>query len=280
MSFLFQAPDPRFAPSQSVVDEADSLLFAFRGHDLVHREGPLPLPTVAEARAAGLEVPTVTPLGLVDGRPAVLAVLPKDAAIPSGLLAASVRRLFFTLEGGLMPAAALASQLAHFEATSRFCSSCGVPLERRPGERARRCGPCAREVYAQVAPCVIVLVHDGDRVLLARGPRMPPSMYALIAGFVEPGESLETCVRREVLEETALVVEDVEYVGSQPWPFPSQLMTGFLARAAGGELRPDPAELEDARWFSVTELPTIPPPFTIARFLIDHYVERARRGGR
>jgi NAD+ diphosphatase len=118
---------------------------------------------------------------------------------------------------------------------------------------------------------VIVLVRDGDRVLLARKAGWAPGRYALVAGFVDNGESLECCVQREVREEVGVEVDDIQYVGSQNWPFPSQLMVGFVARYAGGDVTVDAEELEDARWFRRTELPQGPSRHSIAGHIIDRY---------
>jgi NAD+ diphosphatase len=124
---------------------------------------------------------------------------------------------------------------------------------------------------------MICLVHDGaDRVLLARQPIWPTGRYSVLAGFVEAGESLEACVRREVGEETGLEVDAIEYQGSQPWPFPHQLMVGFFARYAGGEVVLRDGELEDARWFEPGALPTLPPRLSIARSLIEHFLQRGQ----
>lgn len=273
MSYLLRDLDPGFLPAASPEPPEDALLFAFRKGSLIHRDGPFSLPTVGEARAAGLPLEALAPLGKVGDRAAAFAALPDDARLTAPLLTSNLRRLFFSLEGPLLHAAALAAQLAHFESTSRFCGACARPLSRKIGERAKRCDACDREIYPPVSPCTIVLVHRGDEILLARASRLPPGMFALVAGFVEPGETLEACVQREVAEEVGLEVADLRYVASQPWPFPSQLMVGFFARAVGGELRADPSEIEEARWFGLRELPMIPPPFSVARFLIDTYLE-------
>ena len=130
-------------------------------------------------------------------------------------------------------------------------------------------------IVALVIISVIVLVRDGDRVLLARKAGWAPGRYALVAGFVDNGESLEGCVAREVKEEVGVDVTDIQYVGCQNWPFPSQLMVGFVARYAGGELQIDREELEDARWFPRAELPSGPSRHSIAGFILERY---ARQG--
>jgi NAD+ diphosphatase len=129
-------------------------------------------------------------------------------------------------------------------------------------------------VFPRISPAVIVLIERGDHVLLARASHFPEGMHSVVAGFVEPGESLEETVSREIEEETGILVEDVRYFGSQPWPFPDSLMIGFTARYASGEIRIDGKEIVDAGWFSVDDLPEIPGKVSIARKLIDWFIEK------
>lgn len=167
---------------------------------------------------------------------------------------------------------------------TRFCGSCGAPTQSRDGGHMRRCvsPDCAKEHFPRTDPAAIMLVTaevDGeDKCLLARQPGWPPGLYSTLAGFVEPGESLEETVVREVAEETGVIVPvaNVTYRGSQPWPFPASLMLGFTARAAGTALDFDPVELEDARWFSRSDLDgfraadlRLPRRHTVARHLIE-----------
>jgi NAD+ diphosphatase len=165
-----------------------------------------------------------------------------------------------------------AVQLVAWSRTHRFCGRCGTPTVPERGDRAQRCPACELLAYPRLAPAVIALVHRGDEVLLARGVRFALPMYSCLAGFVEPGETLEEAVHREVREEVAVEIDDVRYVGSQPWPFPHSLMIGFDARWAAGEIVIDPSEIADAGWFRRDELPMVPPPISIARKLIDRWV--------
>jgi NAD+ diphosphatase len=169
-----------------------------------------------------------------------------------------------------------AVQLVEWARTHRYCGRCGTPTETVPGERARRCPACRLLAFPRLAPAMIVLIERGDEVLLARGIQFPVPMYSCLAGFVEPGESLEEAVAREVREEVGLDVTDVRYQSSQPWPFPHSLMLGFRATWAGGEIEIDPVEIVDAGWYRADDLPTIPPPMSIARRLIDSWL--AERG--
>ena len=142
------------------------------------------------------------------------------------------------------------------------------------------CAACGLQQYPRVAPAVIMIVHRGDEMLLAQGARFPMKIFSALAGFVEPGESLEEAVRREVREEVGVTVGDVEYFASQSWPFPNSLMVGFYAAYASGELVLDPAEIVEAGWFRSYDLPSMPGPPSIARHLIDNFVENGpvRRG--
>jgi len=161
-----------------------------------------------------------------------------------------------------------AVQLVAWADTHRFCGRCGSPTVRVPGERAMGCESCRLHWYPRLAPAVIMVVRKGDSMLLARGSRFPTPMYSALAGFVEPGESLEEAVRREVFEEVGIRVGDVEYFGSQPWPFPHSLMIGFFGEYESGEINIDPNEIVDAGWYQPGALPLVPGPPSIASKLI------------
>jgi NAD+ diphosphatase len=188
--------------------------------------------------------------------------------------------------GTLLPAdeaslLAYARALLHWQARSPYCPVCGNPALLVQAGHVRRCTGCGADHFPRTDPAVIVLVTSGgDLCLLGRSPRFPPGMYSTLAGFVEPGESLEETVRREVLEESGVEVGDVVYRSSQPWPFPQSLMLGFRARASTTALRIDPEEIEDARWLTRAELRRdpdrrpvkLPRPDSIARFLIEEWL--------
>ena len=165
-----------------------------------------------------------------------------------------------------------AVQLVEWARTHRFCGRCATPTEQQHGERAMRCPSCGLLAFPRLAPAMITLVTRGDEVLLAQGVRFSSPMYSCLAGFVEPGESLEGAVVREIREEVGVEVGDVRYWGSQPWPFPHSLMIGFTAEWKSGEIEMDPAEIVDAQWFRRDDLPPIPPPISIARKLIDAWL--------
>ena len=167
-----------------------------------------------------------------------------------------------------------AGQIATWAQQHRFCGCCGRPMQRVAGEHGMHCEPCAVTQYPRLSPSMIVLITRGEEILLARSTRFPNGMYSTLAGFVEPGESVERCVVREVREEVGLEVCNLQYITSQGWPFPHSLMLGFHAEYAGGEIVPQPDEIEDARWFRLDQLPQLPPKRTISRYLIDLYLAR------
>jgi NAD+ diphosphatase len=210
-------------------------------------------------------------LGIAEGgAPLFVVPAPGDAEL-TGLREAAA--ILSQADAGLV---AYASALAHWHDTHRYCSVCGKATDVRDAGHSRRC-PNGHVHHPRTDPVVIMLVGDGDRLLLGRRPPWPPGRYSCLAGFVEPGESLESAVAREVLEEAAVVVGAVEYRLSQPWPFPLSLMLGFEATYASGRARVADAELEDVAWFTREAIragtPLLPPPFTIARRLIDGWLE-------
>lgn len=165
----------------------------------------------------------------------------------------------------------LAKQFLHWEMQSLYCSRCGTITEPIAASRGKICTSCKSEHFPHIHPCAIVLVKRGNELLLTRKAEWAPDRYSLVAGFLDMGESLEECAIREVREETGVEITNVRYVGSQNWPFPAQLMAGFVADYAGGEIVVEHQELEDARWFKNNALPTLPPARSISRWIIDNF---------
>lgn len=201
---------------------------------------------------------------------------PFEAPFP-GLIFSDLRRLMGTLDPAVWNIAGRATQISDWYRDHQMCGRCGTQMEMNTSERSMKCPVDGLVAYPRLSPAVIVLVeHDDGRALLAtnvawRGPR---PMYSTLAGFVEPGESLEDCIHREIFEEVGLKVKDTRYFASQPWPFPNSLMLGFFATYASGEITPAPDEIADAQWFSADDLPNIPPGASIARALIDDWLSR------
>ncbi|GHV37468.1 hypothetical protein FACS1894187_14260 [Synergistales bacterium] len=170
--------------------------------------------------------------------------------------------------------AGAAFQYMNWLRLTRFCSVCGGAMSPREEDKGLLCGSCGRVVYAPLHPAIIVAVERDGKLLLAHNARMPTKRYSVLAGFVEPGESLEQTIAREVMEEVGVEVQDVRYFGSQPWPFPCSLMLGFTARWKSGEIHPDGLELNDAGWYAPEDFPEIPPGMSISRKLIDDFAVR------
>ncbi|MGH8764238.1 MAG: NAD(+) diphosphatase [Burkholderiales bacterium] len=207
------------------------------------------------------------------------AELPAEAPPPPpGHAFEGLRALFSVLEDAHMALAGRAIQLIDWDRQHRYCGRCGTPTEPRLEERSRACPKCGLAAYPRISPAVMALIRRDSEILLGRSPHFPPGMYSALAGFVEPGETLEQCVAREVEEEVGVRVSRTRYFTSQSWPFPNSLMIAFVCDWESGDIRPQPAEIEAADWFNVLQLPKLPSRISIARRLIDAAVEEMRSG--
>lgn len=204
------------------------------------------------------------------------AEIAPDAPVPDGMTADGLRALYPRIGDLMFGIAGRAIQVVTWDRTHQYCGQCGTPVEHMPHERAKRCPACGLVSYPRLAPAIIIAVvrqtEGGRRLLLARNHRFPPGRYSVVAGYVEPGETLEECAQREVCEEVGIRIKEIRYFGNQPWPFPNSLMIGFTAEYDGGEITLEESEIADAGWFAADALPGLPPPMTIARQLIDWFV--------
>lgn len=251
-----------------------SLWFAFRDEELLVLDGEeVRVPRTVAFEELGLETSFRWEIGFLDGVRCWAVEVDPDGGPPDGMAFRDLRSMFFTGVGGdFFRMAGRAKQIVGWHVTHQFCGRDGTETEAVKGEMAKRCPRCGMVYYPRLSPAIIVRVRDGDRILLARSPGFPPGLYSVLAGFVEPGESIEEAMRREVREETGIEIQNIRYFGSQPWPFPNSLMIGYTADYAGGELRVDPAEIEDANWYTLDELPVLPPEFSIARTMIEAFI--------
>ncbi|HTQ77715.1 MAG TPA: NAD(+) diphosphatase [Burkholderiales bacterium] len=212
-------------------------------------------------------------LGRLAGADCWTAELPADAPPPPpGLGWEGLRTLFSVLEDAHFALAGRAIQLLDWDRNHRFCGRCGAPTQAKAEERSRICPACRLAAYPRISPAVMALVRREGEILLGRSPHFPPGMFSALAGFVEPGETLEQCLAREVEEEVGVRVSRVRYFASQPWPFPNSLMIAFVCDWESGEIRPQAGEIEAANWFKVLQLPKLPSKISIARRLIDGVV--------
>ncbi len=277
-----QSIDPIFSPGiKPVSGPADAdLIFLFHNGDIL-----------VYSALSGETIPRfLTVASMFDGREPVatekvyIGDLAGDACYIADLTAIDhlppdcslhpLRSLFDHLPPYLIALTGRAAQLHNWEKTHQYCSRCGQSLNRKTDERARYCSKCDLVVYPRISPAMIVAVVRDNRLLLARASRFPSGLYSVLAGFVDIGESLEECVRREVREEVGLEIKNIAYFGSQPWPFPDSLMIGFTAEYESGDLAIDGNEIKAADWYSPAALPKIPSRISIARRLIDWFIEQ------
>jgi len=249
--------------------------FVFVGNQLlVYAEGDeTQIPDLESLTEIGLSPIRTQFLGTLDDRPCYSAELSKDAVIPINMATHGLRELYGRLDDDLFALSGRAVQIKEWDRTHQYCGYCATLMTQIVGDRAKRCPNCGLVNYPRLSPAIIVLISRGEDILLARSPRFPSLMFSVLAGFVEPGESLEETLIREVREEVGIEVKDIRYFGSQPWAFPNSLMIGFTAVYAGGEITIEPAEIAEAAWFHKHDLPNIPPRLSIARKLIDWFVE-------
>jgi NAD+ diphosphatase len=254
-----------------------ALVFAFRAEKiLVGGDEKAPaIPTRAEFERTRLEGPTHY-LGAYQGLHCVATVLSEDVQDIESLRFAGLRSLFFAMPEPLVAIAARAFQVTEWDRTHRFCGRCGTPTRDKPSERAKECPACGYVAYPRVSPAMMALVTRGRDLLLARAHRFPSGMFSALAGFVEPGETIEDCVVREVREEVGLEVHELAYFGSQSWSFPHSLMIAFTAEYAGGDIVCEDSEIAEAQWFPADALPPLPTSLSIARRLIDDTAARLR----
>lgn len=238
-------------------------------------------------RELGLVPQRVHALGRHDGRSHVAVALAEPPAaagermridLPQGLTAAGLRNWFGVIDDASLAIAMRAVQVLEWDRTHRFCGACGTPTHQDPNERAKRCPSCGFTVYPRISPAMMVLVTRGRELLLGRGLNFPPGRYSALAGFMEAGETIEDTVHREVREEVNVRIRDLRYFGSQSWPFPNSLMIAFHAEYDGGDMQANPTELADAQWFTPEDLPSLPPPISISRALIEARLAELRAG--
>ena len=249
-----------------------ALWFVFRGSALLVTAPPHApaVPHCNNPKDLGMMPQRTQYLGVLGGEHCFAADVPGEAPAPQGWIWQGLRLLFGALADAHVALAGRALQILDWDLAHRYCGACATPTVAKAEERSRQCPGCGLTVYPRLAPVVMCLVRRDEReLLLGRSPRFPKGMYSALAGFVEPGETLEQCLAREVFEEVGVSVTNLRYFASQPWPFPHSLMIAFHADYDSGELRIDGHEIEDARWFKIDALPPLPATISIARKLID-----------
>lgn len=265
-----------FEPGFSCQEDEDTtaywLLFKMNKFLILENNGQFAIPGI------DLYKLNITPVrrqyvGRVDGRSCYAAVLSPDTVAPEGMSYYDLRRLLGQISDDLFFFAGRAYQILHWDCTHQYCSQCGAQTENKIDERAKLCPSCGFVNYPRISPAIIVAITRGNEILLAQGSSFQTAFYSVLAGFVEPGETFEECVQREVEEEVGLKVKNIKYFGSQPWPFPDSLMVGFTAEYDSGNVNIDKREILDAGWFTADQLPLIPGTGSIARQLIDWFIQ-------
>jgi NAD+ diphosphatase len=270
MQFIPHFKKPNKTPQQAIwfVYQDEKLVVKVNGDSVM-------IPGSADLKQVNLVPVHQQYLGTLDGRDCLAAELPPNVLIPDGWEAKGLREMFGALEEEYIWIAGRANQLVDWNQSHRFCGRCGAPTEDKSDERAKFCPRCNLINYPRLSPAIIVAVRKDDRLLLAQNKRFRSGYYSVLAGFVEPGETLEECVQREVFEEVNIRVKNIRYFDSQPWPFPNSLMVGFTAEYEDGEIDVNKSEIVEADWFSADNLPRIPPRITIARWLIDWFLKNS-----
>ena len=264
---------PDFNISQCKTDS--DLWFVFHEGKVVLKknEKTLSIPCPSDIKYIETQLVGDRYFGLKDDCPCFLAELHPQVNLGDRFESKGLFELFGLLENDMILVAGCAVQLVQWEKNHGYCGRCGERMTDKEDERAKICRRCDLTYYPRLSPAIIVAVTRENQILLARSARFPAGFYRVLAGFVEPGETLEACVAREVFEEVGIVVKNIQYFGSQPWPFPDSLMLGFTAEYADGEIRTDNSEIIDAQWYTRDNLPDIPPKISIARLLIDWFVQ-------
>ncbi|MTI79916.1 MAG: NAD(+) diphosphatase [Firmicutes bacterium] len=234
------------------------------------------IPTKEDLTTLEIQLKREIYIGMLDNSPCLTAEVTNDLLLlPDNLSYVSLKELFNTLEDDIFQMAGRAYQIINWERTHQYCGKCGATNENKGNELAKECPSCGVISFPRISPAVIVAIIKEDKILLARNINFPTNFYSVIAGFVEPGETLEECVQREVKEEVGVEVKNIKYFASQPWPFPDSLMIAFTAEYDNGEITVDNKEISHAHWFSCFNLPAnIPGEKTIAGSLIQWFVKQ------
>ncbi len=264
---------PDFKPSSG--EQASALWFIFNKGKLLTKitNDTLTIPDTSDLSESNITLDRFQYLGTLDSHPCYAAELADNPLDADNFKFKELRTLFGSMEEDLIWIAGRANQLVDWSRTYRYCGGCGHLTEDKTDERAKICPQCGLVNYPRLSPAIIVAVLKNNQILLGRNKRFKLPFYSVLAGFVEPGETLEECVQREIREEVGITVKNIRYFGSQPWPFPNSLMIAFVADYTSGEITIDGSEIVGAAWFLKDKLPKIPPTISIARQLIDWFTK-------
>jgi len=216
-------------------------------------------------------------LGYLDNRPCFVSCLEDSSKLGDGMMLSPLRNLLGRMPDSIFTVCSRSLQIDNWFISNQFCGTCGKGIKAHETERAMICECKNNLIYPTISPCIIVLVTKGEELLLAHNKNFPGDFYSTLAGFIEPGESAESAIEREIFEEVSVKVKNITYYGSQSWPFPSQLMLGYHAEYESGEVQPDGVEIDKADWFNYQELPQVPTGnISISGQLIESFVEKLK----
>lgn len=270
----------RYQPGVTPETQTDenAIWFLFMGDKLLvsGENSQARIPTALQLEQWGIALPQPLYLGTLDGRACYAAELDNSVALSPEVRAEPLRTLFGRMEDGVFLLAGRALQILNWHGANRFCGRCGSKTGDKTDERAKLCPNCGAVVYPKLSPAIIVAVERENSLLLAHAAHFSNNIYSVISGYVEPGETLEDCVRRELREEVQIEAKNIRYFGSQPWPYTDSLMIAFTAEYAGGEIQVDGQEIETAGWYTVEELRSlnIPNPISVSRSLIEWFIKK------
>ena len=264
-----------FAPDfkiQAVATKNSYLFLFYKGELLVQEsKGIIHIPLLKDMETLPLEPANMQYIGLLNDKCCYIGNL-ATISVPAGFALRQLRQLYGYLTDEFLKFTLRSFHLTNWLESNKFCGFCGKIMQLSLDELALKCADCGALVYPRLSPAMIVAVVKDHKILLAHSNRFPSGTYSVLAGFVEPGETLEDCVRREVMEEVGIKVKNIHYFDSQPWPFPDSLMIGFTAEYASGELAIDNNEILAANWYSPGNFPNLPSNDSIAKRLIDWFV--------
>ena len=268
---IYKRYKPEFTPNKE--NNGNAYWFLFNSNELLVEMGKIPeIPYTKSLEELKINPIRLQYLGTFNGHPCYSGELPSEIQVPRGMAFKDLRSLYDIIED-LYLLAGRASQIVNWDRSHQFCGQCGAPTITKDDEMAKLCPECGFTSFTRLSPAVITAIIKDGKLLMALHTRTSGNMYGLIAGFVEPGETLTEAVQRETMEEVGLKVKNIEYFGSQPWPYPHSLMIGFTADYDSGEIEVDGKEIIDAKWFDSDQLPQVPSRMSIAGELIQWYLE-------
>lgn len=254
----------------------DSLTWWFAFNDskilIQNSKSEILIPQLEDLATIGCEISSKHYIGKIEGHNCFAVALRSKKGIDEHFSFIPLKALYSSVDDDIFFISTKASQIVHWDATHKFCGRCGHTTNELENQNAKVCPNCGFISYPVISPAVITAILKDDKILLAHNANFTENMYSLIAGFVEPGETLEEAAQREIMEEVGIKVKNVKYFGSQPWPFPNSLMLGFTAEYESGDVQVDGVEILKADWFTKDNMPEIPQKVSIARRIIDWYL--------